>query len=56
MIVDVLVGAFTGFGLFVFVRALVPARVVPIHSFAGDRFENFFPRVERRQDGEWWEV
>ena len=38
------------------VRALAPDRVVPIHSFAGDRFENFFPRVERRRDGEWWEV
>ena len=38
------------------VRALAPDRVVPIHSFAGDRFEKFFPRVERRRDGEWWEV
>ena len=38
------------------VGALAPTRVVPIHSFAGDRFEHFFPRVERRRDGEWWEV
>jgi len=38
------------------VRALAPDRVVPIHSFAGDRFEEFFPRVERRRDGEWWDV
>ena len=38
------------------VRALAPDRVVPIHSFGGDRFEDFFPRVERRRDGEWWEV
>lgn len=38
------------------VRALAPSRVVPIHSFAGDRFGNFFPRVEQRRDGEWWEV
>lgn len=38
------------------VRALVPNRVVPIHSFAGDRFEEFFPRVERRRDRDWWEV
>ena len=38
------------------VRALAPNRVVPIHSFAGDRFEDFFPRVEQRRDGEWWEV
>jgi ribonuclease J len=39
-----------------FVHALAPRRVVPIHSFAGDRFEAFFARVERRRDGEWWEV
>jgi ribonuclease J len=38
------------------VRALAPDRVVPIHSFAGDRFAEFFPRVERRRDGEWWDV
>ncbi len=38
------------------VRALAPDRVVPIHTFAGDRFEEFFPRIERRRDGEWWEV
>jgi ribonuclease J len=36
------------------VSALAPDRVVPIHSFAADRFEDFFPRVERRRDGEWW--
>lgn len=38
------------------VDALAPGRVVPIHSFAGDRFGEFFPRVERRADGQWWEV
>ncbi len=38
------------------VTALAPHRVVPIHSFAGDRFEEFFPRVERRRDGERWEI
>jgi len=38
------------------VRALAPRRVLPIHSFGGDRFEEFFPRVELRRDGEWWEV
>jgi ribonuclease J len=38
------------------VSALAPDRVVPIHSFAADRFEAFFPRVERRRDGEWWDV
>lgn len=38
------------------VDALEPGRVVPIHSFAGDRFGELFPRVDRRQDGEWWQV
>jgi ribonuclease J len=38
------------------VTAVAPARVVPIHSEAGDRFVEFFPRVERRADGQWWEV
>src|SRR5262249_39096782 len=38
------------------VTSLAPARVVPIHSFGGDRFHELFPRVERRADGEWWEV
>lgn len=38
------------------VDALTPERVVPVHSEAGDRFEEFFPDVDRRSDGEWWEV
>lgn len=38
------------------VGAFDPARVVPIHSEATDRFEDYFPRVERHPDGEWWEV
>ncbi len=38
------------------VAAFAPARVVPVHSEAADRFAELFPRVERRSDGEWWEV
>lgn len=38
------------------VDALAPARVVPIHSEAGERFTELFPRVEAHADGEWWEV
>jgi ribonuclease J len=38
------------------VDAFDPARVVPIHSEATDQFEHHFPRVERHDDGEWWEV
>ncbi len=38
------------------VTAIAPERLVPIHSFAGDRYGELFPRVERRIDGEWWEV
>ena len=36
--------------------ALAPARVVPMHSAAPERFEQLFSRVERHADGEWWEV
>jgi len=38
------------------VEALAPQRLVPIHTFAGDRFAQFFPRVQREPDGVWWEV
>ena len=38
------------------VDALAPERVVPIHSFAGDRYSELFPRVDRRRDGETWTV
>ena len=38
------------------VEALGPKRVVPIHSDVGDRFCEFFPRVERHADGDWWQV
>jgi ribonuclease J len=36
--------------------ALAPARVVPIHSAAPERFTDLFARVERHPDGEWWEA
>ena len=38
------------------VDAFAPARVVPIHSEATDRFADHFPRVEPHADGTWWEV
>lgn len=38
------------------VTALAPERVVPIHSSATGRFAEFFPRVTRYADGEWWSV
>jgi ribonuclease J len=37
-------------------EALGPKQVVPIHSDVGDRFCEFFPRVERHADGDWWQV
>lgn len=36
--------------------ALAPARVVPIHTAAPERFAGLFDSVERHRDGEWWEV
>ena len=37
-------------------EAVSPKRLVPIHTFDGDRFAEFFAHVVRRKDGEWWEV
>lgn len=34
--------------------ALAPARVVPIHSTAPERFREFFDNVQPHEDGEWW--
>jgi ribonuclease J len=36
--------------------ALRPGRVVPIHTEAGDRFDQYFDDVEPHRDGEWWAV
>ena len=38
------------------VKALEPKRLVPIHSFAPERFQSFFQNVQTANDGEWWEV
>ncbi|MGO9232573.1 MAG: MBL fold metallo-hydrolase RNA specificity domain-containing protein [Methylocella sp.] len=37
-------------------KAINPAVLVPIHTFAGDQFSKYFSNVARRSDGEWWEV
>ena len=39
-----------------FVTAVAPAAVVPIHSFAPERYPEYFDKVHCRNDGEWWEV
>ncbi len=39
-----------------FADALAPRKLVPIHSFEGDRFSEFFDNVVQEQDGLWWEV
>jgi ribonuclease J len=36
--------------------ALRPGRLVPIHTEAGDRFDDYFADVEVHGDGAWWEV
>lgn len=36
--------------------ALAPKRVVPIHSFGGHRFAEYFADVDQRDDGTWWEA
>jgi len=37
-------------------RAVAPTALVPVHTFEGDRFGDFFESVVRREDGEWWGV
>jgi len=37
-------------------NALSPKRLVPIHSFKPELYENFFSNVEQMEDGQWWEV
>jgi ribonuclease J len=39
-----------------FAAAINPRMLVPIHSFATDRFRDFFANVVMKQDGQWWEV
>jgi ribonuclease J len=38
------------------VDTVQPGRVIPIHTECPDRYASLFPRVERRGDGEWWQV
>jgi ribonuclease J len=39
-----------------FANALSPRKVVPIHSFAPDKYSSLFPNVEPHTDGQWWEA
>jgi ribonuclease J len=36
--------------------ALDPKRIVPIHSFGGHRFAEYFEGVESQDDGKWWDA
>ncbi len=38
------------------VEALLPKKIVPIHSSTTDRFEDYVAHVEQKEDGAWWEV
>jgi len=39
-----------------FATVLAPRALVPIHSFATDKYDSLFENVVHRADGEWWEV
>jgi len=39
-----------------FVAALMPHKVIPIHSFMPERYADLFANVETHADGEWWTV
>lgn len=38
------------------VQALMPGKVVPIHTFQPEQYEKLYPNVEVHGDGEWWQV
>lgn len=40
----------------VFVEALAPKKVIPIHSFMPERYAELYSNVEQHHDGEWWEI
>ena len=39
-----------------FAAALAPRKLVPIHTFEGNRYPQLFNNVIRHQDGVWWEA
>lgn len=39
-----------------FAKALAPRTLVPIHSFAPEKYASLFANVVCREDGEWWEA
>ena len=39
-----------------FAAGLAPRKLVPIHTFEGDRYRELFDNVVRERDGVWWEV
>jgi len=39
-----------------FANAINPKKLVPIHSFNTDRYDDFFNRVENKKDRVWWNV
>ncbi len=39
-----------------FVKALKPGSVVPIHTFQPGNYEKMYPNVEAHADGEWWDL
>lgn len=39
-----------------FAGALAPKSLIPIHSFAPEKYSSLFSNVVYREDGEWWEV
>jgi ribonuclease J len=39
-----------------FAEAFAPRALIPIHSFATEKYSELFSNVVYRQDGEWWDV
>ena len=39
-----------------FATALAPRKLVPIHTFEGNRYPELFDNVVRQRDGVWWQI
>ena len=39
-----------------FARAINPKRIVPMHTFNPEKYQDFLEKVELHVDGEWWEI
>ena len=39
-----------------FAEAINARKVIPIHTAEPEQYDEFFQKVEPKEDGQWWEV